>query len=226
MKPKYDLIIGVYSCQKYMNTRLKAIKETWLKKLPSNIKYFHIIGDKKICDDKNIHIDFNENIIYCNSDDDYNSLPSKVITTLDGINELFDYKYIFKTDDDQNLKKPNFFIQFPKLILNKDPISHYGGFSIIVNTHISNYYMIHNCLPKDIKLEATTYCNGRFYYLSKSAVENLILKKELIKNRYIEDHAIGYYLDDSFKNNMEKFDSRKCFDDYYEFNQWIGTPHE
>jgi len=216
-KIKADIILIILTCYNYKHKALKQ-KETWLKKLPSNIKYFHIIGDKKICDDKNIHIDFNENIIYCNSDDDYNSLPSKVITTLDGINELFDYKYILKTDDDQNLIQPNFFIEFPKLILNKTPISHYGGFTIEINTHTSNYYIYHDCLPRDVILEGTTYCNGRFYFLSKNAVENLILKKELIKKKYIEDHAIGYYLDQSFKDNILVFDSRKSFDDYYEFN--------
>ena len=58
----------------------------------------------------------------------------------------------------------------------------------------------------------------------KSAVENLILKKELIKKRYIEDHAIGYYLDESFKNNILAFDTKKCFYDDESVDKEQTTP--
>ena len=187
-----------------------------MKDLPSNIQYFHIIGNKDKCKNEDIHIDFEEHIIYSNTLDDYNSLPSKVITTLAGINNKFNFKYIFKTDDDQQLVKKNFFLQFPKLLETKSiqkKKSHYGGFTLNCEKHISTYYKVHDCLPRDLLLEKTIYANGRFYFLSKESVEHLILKKELIEHHYIEDHAIGLYLDHNFKENMFHFDSKKIFYD-------------
>ena len=214
-----DYLLLILNCKKY---RDKAItqKNTWLKKLPSNIQYFHIIGDKDKCNNDDIHIDFDEHIIYSNTLDDYNSLPSKVITTLKGVNNLFNYKYIFKTDDDQILIKEQFFLTFPKLLENYESKSHYGGFTIDCKEHISHYYQIHNCLPRNILLKATIYANGRFYYLSNSAVANLITKKSSIEKHYIEDHAIGLYLDPQFKENIIHFKTHDIFFDgttHYEY---------
>ena len=73
--------------------------------------------------------------------------------------------------------------------------------------------MVHKCLPKQLLLEKTTYCNGRFYFLYHEAIENLIQKMDKISKKIIEDHAIGYYLDDNFKINLLHFDTKKIFVD-------------
>lgn len=212
MQIKCDFILIILNCYKYREKALRQ-KNTWLKDLPSNIKYYHIIGDKEKCGENDILIEENENVIYTNTLDDYNSLPAKVITALNGIRSAFDFKYIFKTDDDQMLIQPAFFTDLPNYLTN-NVNHHYGGFIVKVEDHISQYYRVHDCLPRDLLLKKCIYCNGRFYMLSKPAVENLLIKKSEISEHIIEDHAIGLYLDDKYKENMLHFDSRLVFNDH------------
>ena len=196
MSNAYDIILLILNCKKY---REKAIvqKNTWLKTIPSNIKYYHVIGDKEICNGQDIYVDDNESVIYTNTLDDYNSLPSKVITALAGIHSQFDFKYVFKTDDDQDLTLNDFFIQLQKQLMNSQ--YNYGGYIINWSGGASEYFNTHDCLPRHLYLKPTIYATGRFYLLSRTAVEDLITKREDIEKQFIEDHAIGLFLDARLK---------------------------
>lgn len=210
-----DYLLLILNCEKYKEKAIRQ-KNTWLKYIPSNMNYYHIIGNKDKCNTQDIIVDEKQHIIYCNSLDDYNSLPSKIITTLKGVNSIFQYKYIFKTDDDQMLIKENFFKALIEYLENHLPKVHYGGYIVnIYENHYSQYWKVHDCLPKNIYLEPTAFANGRFYFLSKEAVECLILKKEHFEKKYIEDHAIGYYLDPIYKEHLLNFDSNLIFTDFH-----------
>lgn len=209
-KINVDYLLLVMNCEQY---REKALKQTWLKSLPANIQYYHVIGNKTRCGGDEISIDEDNHILYCNTLDDYNSLPAKVITAMKGVNEYFNYKYIFKTDDDQQLIKPNFFMDLTKSLEKHTPVVHYGGHIVRIKDHTSDYWKVHSCLPKNIFLKETSYSNGRFYFLSKWAVEDLISKKKFIEKHLIEDHAIGYHLNPRFKQHMLNFDTRHIFSD-------------
>jgi GR25 family glycosyltransferase involved in LPS biosynthesis len=206
-------ILLIMNCYKYRDKALNQ-KNTWLKTLPSNIQYYHVIGDINKCDTKSFIIDEDEHILYVPTKDDYNSLPSKVITAYDVIYNNFNYKYIFKTDDDQILIKPDFFKQITEYLLIKQPIVYYGGFSMSIKRTTSTYYVEHPCLPKDLVLEETIYCNGRFYLLHQEAIANLLIKKDDISKKYFEDHSIGYYLDDKYKKNLFHLNSQDFFSDH------------
>jgi hypothetical protein len=199
------------NCKKYKNKALIQ-KNTWLKTIPSDLKYYHVIGDETL--KSSFVFDDDAKILYVKTLDDYNSLPKKVIHAYQAVNTIFNYKYIFKTDDDQLLTKPNFFNTISKLILNKTPVSHYGGFIVDVeHPFLSQYDRIHPELPKNIPIYMTKYCNGRFYFLSKDAVKYLITKKENIWNEYIEDYAIGFNLHQKYKINMLNITTNKIFID-------------
>jgi hypothetical protein len=77
------------------------------------------------------------------------------------------------------------------------------------NLHFFSISEYPSCCPPYILLknilEACTYCNGWFYLLYYDAVTNLLTKYDAICSRYIEDHVIGYYLDNyiSHVNNMD-----------------------
>lgn len=212
-----DYILLILNCKKYEDKAMKQ-KTTWIKQIKGvKIKYFHVVGDKNLCGDKKYLVDDSNGFMYLPVDDDYNSLPSKIIHALDVVNERFNYKYIFKTDDDQRLADPEFFKRLISLIEERTwdkRKPHYGGLQINIKQCICDYYKTHPCLPKNILLESTIYCNGRFYLLSKEAVEFLLQKKEEIKKRYIEDHAIGFYLNSEFKNNMLNLPTHKIFFDF------------
>jgi len=59
------------------------------------MNYYHIIGNKEKCNKQDISVDEKEHIIYCNTLDDYNSLPSKIITTLKRCKHTFPIQIYF-----------------------------------------------------------------------------------------------------------------------------------
>jgi len=100
----------------------------------------------------------------------------------------------------------------------KEPKVHYGGFIIDVkNPYFSKYYRIHSELPKYLPVYKTKYANGRFYFLTKEALYDLINNKELIEKEYLEDYAIGFNLNEKFKTNMLFIYSNKYFVDFVNF---------
>lgn len=206
-----DYILLIMNCKKYLKKALFQ-KQTWLKQLPPYIKYYHVIGD--ITMDTPFRFEEDTNILWLKVLDDYNSLPNKVISAYQAIYETFQFKYIFKTDDDQILVKPRFFDILTNLISSTVPPPHYGGFIVDVpKPYLSQYYKIHPELPTHLPLYATKYCSGRFYFLSKSAITNLIKKSERILAEYLEDYAIGFHLDDRFKTNMMRISTNDYFTD-------------
>ena len=206
-----EVIMLIMNCKKY-EWKADIQRNTWLKSIPSFIKYYHVIGNE----DLEAEYKFIEtaNILYVKTPDDYNSLPNKVITSFKAINDTFSYKYIFKTDDDQNLINEKFFEVLYNLLNTKGPPIHYGGHIIEVNTpYLSEYYKIHPELPKELPIQITDYCSGRFYFLSYKAVQSLLPKRETIIKEFLEDYAIGYNLHIFFKSNMLKLNTDKAFVD-------------
>ena len=110
---KQDFILLIFNCEKYRYKALKQ-KDTWLQQLPPNIIYYHVLGQVQRTNlnpdlKQDYIIDEQERVLYVNVGDDYNSLPKKVIAAYKSINSIYDFKYIFKTDDDQNVKNIRFF---------------------------------------------------------------------------------------------------------------------
>ena len=208
---KQEVILLIMNCKKY-EWKADIQRTTWLKTIPNFIKYYHVIGNEELETDFELSND--DNILYVKTPDDYNSLPNKVISSFKAINDTFSYKYIFKTDDDQNLINSNFFDVLYNLLNIKNPPIHYGGHIIeITRPFISEYYKIHPELPNNINIKTTKYCSGRFYFLSHKAIQNILSKREDICKEFLEDYAIGYYMHVFFKNNMLKLDTNKSFID-------------
>lgn len=206
-----DFILLIFNCKKYRHKAFKQ-KETWLKNF-TLMPYFHIIGDPTL--ESEYLFDLQENILYVRVLDDYNSLPKKVIAAYAAINKEYTFKYIFKTDDDQNLNSLRFLTTIKDLITNNVPHIHYGGQIINVDKpYLSQYHKIHPELPKHLPVLQTKYCSGRFYLLSALAVQQLISKRKLIEEEYLEDYAIGFNLDNSLKTNMLHIQTNKYFTDF------------
>jgi hypothetical protein len=208
---KQDFILLIMNCKKYQK---KAVfqKKTWLPLLPRCITYYHVIGDETM--DESFKFDNENQILWIRVADDYNSLPKKVIQSYEAINSTFDFQYIFKTDDDQVLVNHKFFDMLTTLIIRRIPKTHYGGYIVdIKQPYLSQYYKLHPELPKHLPLYATKYCSGRFYFLSRQACVDLIYKKENIKSEYLEDYAIGFYLNDFFKKNILHLATNHFFTD-------------
>ena len=214
-------ILLIMNCKKYIK---KAIfqKKTWLPNIPPYLKYYHVIGDPELVHE--FKFDNENHVLWVKSGDDYNSLPNKVITSYNAVFETFNFKYLFKTDDDQILVNPKFFDILSGLILTTVPQIHYGGYIVDVpKPYLSEYYKIHPELPKKLPILQTKYCSGRFYFLSKPAISNLLSKRKIISKEYLEDYAIGFNLDPYFKTNMLKLATQTAFTDIElsDFPKWI-----
>lgn len=206
-----DYILLIMNCEKYRYKALKQ-KETWLPNLPQTLTYFHVLGDPLLPEP--FYFDEKERILWVRGGDDYNSLPLKVISAFQAVEETYKYKYIFKTDDDQQLLVPGFFPMIMNLLGAMTPKPHYGGHIVdVALPHISTYYIYHPELPKNLLIQKTKYCNGRFYFLSDDAVKDLVMKKEIIQKEYLEDYAIGFYLDPKWKENILPINTKKYFED-------------
>lgn len=212
---KQDYILLILNCEKYRHKATRQI-ETWIQTLSNKITYYHVLGIPEL--NQEYIIDNENHILYVRVPDDYNSLPKKVIAAYKAITQIYDYKYVFKTDDDQNVVSIKFFEVLMHLLnksFGKDNQIHYGGKIVDVRqTHVSQYYKIHPELPQNLIIKQCKYCNGRFYFLSSIAVDALIEREKLINQEYFEDYAIGYNLHDIFKSNILRLDTDKVFVDF------------
>jgi hypothetical protein len=209
---EHDFIMLIMNCKKYAE-KAAYQKRSWLPGVPSFLRYYHVIGEETL--DCAFRFDHLKCVLLVKVADDYNSLPKKVIRAFKAVYETFQFKYIFKTDDDQDLVNPHFFNTLSGVISNKFPKTHYGGHIVdITQPYLSKYHRIHPELPKHLPLFVTKYCSGRFYFLSKSAISNLIGKKELIDKEFLEDYAVGFNLDAIYKKEILSLDTDKFFLDH------------
>jgi len=205
-----EYIMLIMNCKKYLK-KAKFQKMTWLPKIPSYLTFYHVIGEPDL--DTRYKFDNENNILWVKVEDDYNSLPKKVIRAYKAVNETFDFKYLFKTDDDQILVNNKFFDIIKSITCSPKKI-HYGGYIVDVKqNYLSQYHKIHPELPSYLPILQTKYCSGRFYFLSKQAIINLIGKSPSIEKEYLEDYAVGYNLDLFYKSNMVNIASNKYFTD-------------
>jgi hypothetical protein len=141
-------VLLILNCKKY-EYKAEHQKQTWLKEMANIMPYFHVIGDPTLSDPYL----FNEstNQLFVQTNDDYNSLPAKVVCAFNAIHSEFNYQYIFKTDDDQMVANTTFFTTLLGVLMKKTPSIHYGGRIVdIQHPHISQYYKIHSELPTNI----------------------------------------------------------------------------
>ena len=203
MSRTQDFILLIMNCAKYRN-KAQDQKSGWLQHLPSEIIYYHVLGNENLASE--YEFDDTNRILFVRTPDDYNSLPYKVISAYAAIAAEYKFKYIFKTDDDQRLTDPLWMQSCINIVKEKTP--DYGGRLITIHQeHISEYYHFHPELPRDIVMRRTQYCNGRFYILSKVAVEDLLKKRDVFRSEYFEDYAVGYYLDFNIKSRFLPIDN-------------------
>jgi len=219
-----DYILLIFNCIKYRDKALKQ-KQTWLTEIQKlknkdNIIYFHVIGNPRMRQD--FLFDNEQQILWIKVEDDYNSLPKKVIQAYEAVTKMYKFKYIFKTDDDQMLSPVSFLDTLITVLNNNysNPVStnrvHYGGYVVDVKQdHISQYYKLHPELPQDLLVKRTHYCSGRFYLLSHDVVGALLLKKEAISSEFLEDYAIGFHMPvNGFKNKIMNINTSMFFKDF------------
>ena len=209
-------ILLIMNCKLY-EYKSQAQRDGWLKTL-SNTPYYHVIGDTTLT--KDYVFDEEKRTLTINVEDDYNSLPKKVYSSYNACMQHFPkLQYIFKTDDDQELVPSDanaFFLSIRNMLERSENSSkvHYAGNIVDVKRpYFSQYHRIHPELPENMPIHRTKYCSGRFYVLSIEAIEDLLKKKTQICSEYLEDYAIGLYLDERFKVDIRHLAANIFFKD-------------
>jgi hypothetical protein len=210
-----SFILLIMNCKRYKHKAFYQ-KQTWLKSLP-DVTYYHVIGDEQL--ETEYKFSKEDKILFVKTKDDYNSLPNKVISAYNAIYKTYSFDYIFKTDDDQRLTDINYLHTLYNQLMSSPTKIHYGGNTVDVKTqHISQHYSLHPELPHNLLVRTGKFCTGRFYFLSRSAVSNLIDQSDAFKKEHLEDYAVGLYLSGLHKQHMIHLPINRLFVDIVNFN--------
>ena len=132
------------SCQKYRESRQRAILETWYKDVPNGVKVFFFEGGHEnkemIVGDR----------IYLSCGDSYEDQALKTYSVLSFIYTNLDFKYFFKCDDDTYV--------YPQRLLK-------CGFE--KHDYMGN-------LPPGPHWKNGVYAQGGAYFLSKKAIKSIL----------------------------------------------------
>ncbi len=187
-----DTLVVIYSCRKYLDTRIAAIRNTWVQDLIArNIPYLILVGDG----DDSIDGD----ILALNISDKYEDLPKKTLKLFDWVLENTAFHYVYKIDDDCYLDVSRF---FDTLTYRKHPyygrvIKRVAG-SMDRAWHQSKSQTLHAQKVLDKSPEPAIYADGGGgYVLSRFAMLKLqqALQTEagqhLIAVSLMEDKLVG-----------------------------------
>ena len=187
-----DTIVVIYSCRKYLNSRVQAIRDTWLKDIVAyDIPYVISVGDGDDC--------LHDDILALNVSDTYENLPQKSLKLYEWIHCHTDAQYVLKIDDDCFLNVAEY---FSSLSYRKH---HYYG-RIIDRSHHNMDRIWHQEKSKgsharrsiDKSPTPSAYADGgSSYCLSRQAVSEILKNissaqgQHLLHSSYMEDKLMG-----------------------------------
>lgn len=97
-----DTLVVIYSCRKYLDSRIRAIRETWVEDLKTRgIPYVILVGDGNDT--------IEGDVLALDVSDRYEDLPQKTLKLIDWVYEHTDFQYLYKIDDDCYLDVARFF---------------------------------------------------------------------------------------------------------------------
>ena len=187
-----DTLVVVYSCRAYLDTRIKAIRETWLQDLKARgIPYVIMVGDG---DDS-----LKGDVLELNVSDTYEDLPHKSLKLMEWVYQNTAAQYVLKIDDDCYLDVDRY---FNTLAYRKH---HYYG-RVIYRSVGGMDRCWHHTKSKtqraqkalDKSPEPALYADGGgAYTLSRISLQALMQAKatpqgkRLIVNSFMEDKLVG-----------------------------------
>ncbi|WP_198036714.1 glycosyltransferase family 2 protein [Halomonas sp. GT] len=187
-----DTLVVIYSCRAYLDTRIKAIRETWLQDLKARgIPYVIMVGDGNDT--------LTGDILELNVSDTYEDLPHKSLKLMEWVYQNTAAQYVLKIDDDCYLDVDNY---FNTLAYRKH---HYYGRVIYRpiggmdrSWHHTKSKTMRAQKALDKSPEPSLYADGGgAYTLSRIALKALIEAKatpegkRLIVNSFMEDKLVG-----------------------------------
>ena len=203
-KEKETWIVLIITCYKRLELA-KQVNKTWANDLrKAGLLCLFVVGDMQKTKSKGQEF-IQGDILYVNSPDTYEALPSKVIHAFNYCYHNFSFNYLYKVDDDTVVNPVSLLALDLK---EKD----YIGKPHQVTRDFNRFWHRNKCQNKSlekipypaqrIKL-GTIYAKGEAgYFVSYRAVEHLINHMAYINSDLYEDKAIGESL---AKENIKLF---------------------
>jgi hypothetical protein len=100
MTEKAHTVVGVFSCVK-AEERRNRMRELWVSRADYyNVRVLFVVGVGRTLQTPLLI----EDTLFCPCPDTYNELPQKTAALIDYALDVFDFEYLFKTDDDTFLR--------------------------------------------------------------------------------------------------------------------------
>jgi hypothetical protein len=224
----YDTLVVIYSCRKYLESRVAAIRDTWLKDLQDRgIPYVILVGDG---DDT-----LEDDVLALNVSDKYEDLPQKTLKLFEWVYAHTDAQYVLKIDDDCYLNVARFFetLSYRKhfyygRVLKK------GIGSIDRAWHQPKSHTYHGQKTIDKSPEPAVWADGGGgYTLSRLAIMELLKAKNteagkrLIARSFMEDKLVGDLLALNHilpsNEDHESYQRRRTFGEAMPVSMWENT---
>jgi len=186
------ILVVIYSCRKYLESRVAAIRRTWMQDLERrNIPYIVLVGDG----DNTLKGD----ILALDVPDHYEDLPKKTLRLFDWVYQHTNAQYVLKIDDDCYLDVDSY---LESLTYRK--YAYYGQIVVCKDGemdrrwHMSKSQSRHSRRTLDKSPEPSIYAKGGgAYTLSREAIKLLLQTartdagKRLTAASYMEDKLVG-----------------------------------
>ena len=223
-----DTLVVIYSCKKYLDTRVQAIRETWVQDLNArNIPYVVLVGDG---DDT-----LQDDVLALNVSDRYEDLPQKTLKLFDWVYHHTNAQYVLKIDDDCYLNVEQFFdsLSYRKHFYYGRVIRRSVG-GMDRTWHQSKSQTEHCQKRIDKSPEPSLYADGGGgYTLSRLAMfklleaEKTIEGEKLISCSFMEDKLVGDLLAlasiEPSDEDYESYQRRRTFGEAMPVGMWENT---
>jgi hypothetical protein len=223
-----DTLVVIYSCRKYLDTRIDAIRNSWVKDLKARgIPYVILVGDG---DDR-----VEGDVLALDVSDTYEDLPLKTLKLFEWVYRNTRAQYVLKIDDDCYLDVGRY---FDTLSYRKHHyygrILHRGVGTMDRAWHHSKSRTDRAKKSIDKSPEPSAYADGGGgYCLSRIAIAALVENsklptgRKLIASSFMEDKLVGDLLSLSkimpSNEDYECYQRRRTFGEATPVGMWENT---
>ena len=182
----FDTVVCILSCKPNLETRVPALRDSWLRDLEAmGIPYVIIVGGE----DGPPRLD--EDVLWLDAPDDYEGLPQKTLSTIAWVRDHTCFAHMLKVDDDCFLNAEEFFHS-----LSYRKFDYYGRTLTRVRGqmdrawHMGKSSSLRGRMELDKSPEPSTYTDGGTgYCLSRQAMETIEQSLSRPDGRVIEQHS-------------------------------------
>ncbi|MCP8688670.1 glycosyltransferase family 2 protein [Marinobacterium sedimentorum] len=223
-----DTLVVIYSCRKYLDSRIEAIRNTWIKDLQARgIPYLILVGDG------NDRVE--GDVLALDVSDTYEDLPKKSLKLFDWVYRNTRAQYVLKIDDDCYLDVDRY---FDTLSYRKH---HYYGRTLHRGVGAMDRAWHHSKSQTDRARKSIdkspepsvyadgggAYCLSRIAMAALTGNSKLPAGRKLIASSFMEDKLVGDLLSLSHimpsNEDYECYQRRRTFGEAVPVGMWENT---